>query len=149
MNQGFHFLRHCRNNHVEKCLCFLPPAIEVGETRPIQVDTKSTGKPDAPCKVSVTTPKGKTADLPMKPAPEGFETLFAPLEPGPHIVNVDFAGKPVPDSPFSVDVMPAPEIGAVTVSGLETRKFAHHEEKKLYITYIYLYFGSLPLYSNE
>ena len=61
----------------------------------MQVDTKSTGKPDAPCKVSVTTPNGQSAVLPTKATPEGYETLFAPLEPGPHIVNVDFAKKDV------------------------------------------------------
>lgn len=113
-------------------------AIEVGETRPVQVDTKSTGKPDAPCKVSVTTPNGKSADLPTKATPDGYETLFAPLEPGPHIVNVDFAGKPVPDSPFKVDVKPAPEVGAVSVKGLETRKFEHHGESVLYLYILHL-----------
>lgn len=102
---------------------FYSPAIEVGETRPVEIDTSSTGKPDAPCRVSVTNPKGQTAELPTKPTPSGYETLFAPLEQGPHLVKVDFANQPVPDSPFSVDVMPAPDVSAVTVAGLETRKF--------------------------
>ncbi|XP_053377764.1 filamin-A-like isoform X5 [Mercenaria mercenaria] len=98
----------------------LEKPVDVGETRPITIDTSSTGKPDAPCRVSVTNPKGKTAELPAETAPEGYKTLFAPLEPGPHKVNVEFAGQPVPDSPFSVDVMPAAEVGAVQVKGLET-----------------------------
>ena len=115
----------------------------------MQVDTKSTGKPDAPCKVSVTTPNGQSAVLPTKATPEGYETLFAPLEPGPHIVNVDFAGKPpVPDSPFSVDVKPAPEVGAVSVTGLESRKFKHHGTN-LHILYILYTIWQSPLYSNE
>lgn len=101
----------------------------MGETRPVTIDTSSTGKPDAPCRVSVTNPQGKTAELPAKTSPEGYETLFAPLEPGPHKVNVEFAGQPVPDSPFSVDVMPAAEAGAVIVAGLETRKLVHHGTK--------------------
>jgi hypothetical protein len=76
--------------------------------------------------VSVTNPKGKTAELPAKTSPEGYQTLFAPLEPGPHVVNVEFAGQKVPDSPFNVDVMPAAEVGAVQVTGLDTRKWVHH-----------------------
>ncbi|XP_052286873.1 filamin-A-like isoform X5 [Dreissena polymorpha] len=98
----------------------LETPIEVGENRPITIDTSSTGKPDAPCKVSVTNPKGKTIELPTKTKPEGYETVFAPLEPGPHKVNVEFAGQPVPDSPFKVDVKPAVEVGSVQVVGLET-----------------------------
>ncbi|KAL4226921.1 hypothetical protein ACF0H5_014899 [Mactra antiquata] len=98
----------------------LEKPIDLGETRPVVIDTSSTGKPDAPCKVSVTNPKGQTAELPSQQTPQGYETLFAPLEPGPHVVKVDFAGQPVPDSPFNVDVMPAAEVGAVTVAGLET-----------------------------
>lgn len=120
----------------------------MGETRPVQVDTKSTGKPDAPCKVSVTTPNGKSAELPTKATPEGYETLFAPLEPGPHIVNVDFAGKPVPDSPFSVDVKPAPEVGAVNVTGLDSRKSKHHGMNHMYYIFI-IYAESLFTARNE
>ncbi|XP_052780237.1 filamin-A-like isoform X2 [Mya arenaria] len=98
----------------------LESPIEVGETRPITIDTSATGKPDAPCKVSVTNPKGKTVEIPVSQKPNGYDTAFAPLEPGPHKVNVEFAGKPVPDSPFKVDVKPAPEVGTVQVLGLET-----------------------------
>lgn len=117
--------------YVGVCMCcmlsehltrFCTPAIEVGETRPISIDTSSTGRPDAPCRVSVTNPKGQTMELPLSQKPDGYDTLFAPLEPGPHKVNVEFAGQPVPDSPFKVDVKPAPEVGAVQVLGLESRK---------------------------
>jgi filamin len=100
-------------------------AIEVGEPRPITINTLSTAKPDAPCFVSVTNPRGQTAELPTKPGPEGYTTTFAPVEPGPHKVNVAFAGQELPKSPYPVKVEPRANVGAVTVRGLEKRKLAH------------------------
>ena len=102
---------------------FCQIAIEVGENRPIEIDTSSTGRPNAPCRVSVTNPQGKTAELPTKQKPTGYETLFAPLEPGPHLVHVNFNQQEVPKSPFSVKVEPKADVGQVKVMGLETRKF--------------------------
>lgn len=102
---------------------FCQLAVEVGENRPIEIDTSSTGRPDAPCRVSVTNPKGQTAELPTNKKPSGYETLFAPIEPGPHLVHVNFNQKEVPKSPFSVNVEPKADIGKVQVTGLETRKF--------------------------
>lgn len=100
-------------------------AIEVGEPRPVQINTASTGKPDAPCRVIVTTPKGQMGELPVQQTPEGYTTTFAPLEPGPHKVNVNFNNQEVPKSPFPVNVTPKANVGAVTVKGLETRKLLH------------------------
>lgn len=54
---------------------------------------------------------------------EGYHTVFAPVEPGLHKVNVNFAGKEVPRSPFKVNVEPAVNVGAVEVKGLERRKY--------------------------
>ena len=104
---------------------FYQSAIEVGENRPIDIDTSATGKPDAPCQVMVATPYGQMAELPTYPKPTGYETLFAPLEPGPHLVHVAFNEKEIPNSPFSVNVEPRTEVGRVHVMGLETRKFGH------------------------
>ena len=96
----------------------------MGEPRPVTINTKSTGKPDAPCRVTVTTPKGKTVEVPTQKKPEGYGTTFTPTEQGPHKVSVNFAGQEVPRSPFPVDVLPKANIGAVKVKGLETRKFS-------------------------
>ena len=92
------------------------------EVRPIQVHTVAAGRPDAPCFMSATNPVGEVKELPLQKIPEGYQALFAPLEPGPHLVNVNFAGKPVPKSPFSVNVEPKVDVAAVDVLGLETRK---------------------------
>lgn len=97
-------------------------AIQVGESRPVQINTAMTGKPDAPCQATVTNPKGQKVNLLMQQTPEGYQTVFAPMEPGPHKVNVNFAGKEVPKSPFNVQVEPAVDVGAVEVLGLEKRK---------------------------
>lgn len=72
--------------------------------------------------MSVTNPHGQTAELPVKRAPEGYATTFAPLEPGPHKVNVAFANQELPKSPYPVKVEPRANVGAVTVKGLEKRK---------------------------
>lgn len=112
-------------------------AIEVGEMRPIDIITKSMPKKDAPCKVTCTSPMGKTVELPLKKSPEGYTTSLTPTEPGPHKVTVDFDKKPVPQSPFSVEVVPKggkskrpgkdqPD-GAITVKGLDSRKFPGKE----------------------
>lgn len=104
--------------------CYYLLAIEVGEPRPISINTLSTGKPDAPCKVTVTNPKGKVVELPTQKKPEGYGTVFTPTEQGPHKVNVNFAGQEVPKSPFNVTVQPKANVGAVKVKGLETRKLS-------------------------
>ena len=93
------------------------------EVRPITVDTTAAGRPDAPCQITASNPRGEIIELPTQQIPEGFQTMFAPLEPGPHLVNVNFAGKEVPKSPFAVTVEPKVDVGAVDVLGLETRKW--------------------------
>lgn len=87
-------------------------------------------KKDAPCKVTVTTPKRKTVELPMKKTPEGYTTTWTPTDQGPHKVDVNFDSKPVPNSPFDVEVVPKGTKSAkkeeptaeITVKGLDTRK---------------------------
>ena len=98
-------------------------AIKVGEPRPITVVTSSTGKPDAPCCIKVTNPRGQTMELPARKIPEGYTATLAPSEVGPHRVNVDFNGKEVPKSPFNVMAEPAIDFNKVKVTGLEQRKF--------------------------
>jgi len=112
--------------NTEPCLAhedFVFLAIQVGEARPVTVNTVMTGKPDAPCQATVTTPKGQKVNLIMQQTPEGYQTVLAPMEPGPHKVNVNFAGKEVPKSPFTVQVEPAVDVGAVDVIGLDKRKY--------------------------
>lgn len=97
-------------------------AIQVGEVRPIQIKTISTGRPDAPCYVTVTNPKGQNINLLMSQTTEGYQTVLAPMEPGPHKLSVNFAGKEVPRSPFMVNVEPAVDFDSIYVKGLERRK---------------------------
>lgn len=85
--------------------------------------TSTTGKPDAPCRVFATNPKGKTTELPTRKIPEGYTATLAPQETGPHRVNVEFNGKEVPKSPFNVMAEPAIDFNKVKVTGLDARKF--------------------------
>ena len=96
------------------------PAVELGEHRPVTIDTSGTGKPGAPCKVTVTAPSGKKDTLLLNKTPVGQETVFTPSEVGPHKVSVEFANLEVPGSPFSVTVEKIES--KTTVTGLETRK---------------------------
>lgn len=70
----------------------------------------------------MTNPKGKTFDLPVTTTDKAFETTITPREVGPHKVHVEYNGKEIPDSPYTVDVMKPIDISKVTVSGLDTRK---------------------------
>lgn len=88
--------------------------------RPVTV---TGGKPEAPCKVTATSPKGKPSDIPTKKIKDGYEATFAPLEEGPYKIKVEQAGKEVPGSPFGVEVKPKTDVTKIEVKGLETRKF--------------------------
>ena len=93
-------------------------------------------KKDVPCKASVTNPKGKTVELPLKKSPEGFTTTWKPDEKGPHKVAIDYDGKPVPKSPFPVEVVPkgAKPKTVITVKGLDTRKY--HNNKHHFLIHL-------------
>ena len=81
-------------------------AVEVGEIRPIKVDTAKCGVVDAPCQITATNPLGAVRELPLQKTPTGYEGQFAPLEEGPHLVAVKYAGKELPKSPFPVSAVP-------------------------------------------
>ena len=85
--------------------------------------TAETGKPNEPCQVTDIGPRGDMKPLPVKKTPEGYETLYAPLEVGPHMIKVEYAGKEVPKSPFPVQVQPKGKEAPVKVKGLEARKW--------------------------
>ena len=103
-------------------LIYLNLAIPLGETRKITIITKETGRVNALCKVTVTTPKGDTESLPVEPQTEGYDCLFTPTMPGKHKVKIEYAGKDVPNSPFTINVETI-DVSKVLVKGLETRKF--------------------------
>ena len=107
---------------VPTCPTLMFIAIQVGEVRPIHINTVSTGKPDAPCFATVTNPKGQNINLLLTQTTEGYQTILAPMEPGPHKLSVKFAGKEVPKSPFNVLVEPAVDMDMIQVKGLERRK---------------------------
>lgn len=81
-------------------------AVEVGEIRPVQIDTAESGVVDAPCQVTSTNPMGQVRELPIQATPRGYQAQFAPMETGPHKVAVKYANKEVPKSPFQVQAVP-------------------------------------------
>ena len=50
--------------------------------------------------------------------------MFTPKVPGKHTVKIEFAGKEVPNSPFTVHVETI-DVSKVLVKGLETRKLSY------------------------
>ena len=82
--------------------------------------THETGRPDAPCSVTALTPTGKSEDIPTAKNPEGYECIFTPKEKGDHKVKVTYAGKEVPDSPFTVKIETI-DVSGVKVKGLDKR----------------------------
>lgn len=115
-----------------RSLCVL--AVQVGERRPVYIKTINTGKPEAPCQAIMTNPKGQKVNMLLQQTTEGYQTVFSPVEPGPHKVSVSFAGKEVPRSPFAVNVEPAVNVGAVEVKGLERRKLCWGSSSQLCFT---------------
>jgi filamin len=94
-------------------------AVEVGEIRPVTIETAQTGVVDAPCQVTATNKVGQVRELPLKPTPQGYEAQFAPLEEGEHLVAVKYAGKEVPKSPFPVKAVRPSEMVKAYGPGLE------------------------------
>lgn len=83
--------------------------------------------PEAPCQAFFETPRGQKHSLVLTQTTEGYQTIFAPHEPGPHKLYVSFNGQEVPKSPYYVNVEHAIEVGAVEVSGLDKRKFKNNK----------------------
>jgi len=80
--------------------------MKVNEERPVEIITKDAGKSDTPAKMSVVSPTNKKKDVPVKESPNGYKANLKLSEPGPHKVSVTYAGKEVPDSPYTVKVVP-------------------------------------------
>ncbi|XP_069142475.1 filamin-A-like isoform X2 [Argopecten irradians] len=84
----------------------LDKPMKVKEPRQVDIVTTAAGKSDTPAKLSVISPSGATKEVPVKETPQGYTAAVTMLEPGPHKVKVDYNGKEVPKSPFTVDVQP-------------------------------------------
>ena len=120
-------------------------AIQVGEKRQIQIlaPTKKEGRfgPEPSVTVTATTPKGRTSDLPVAKTPTAFETTYGPHETGPHKLKVEYCGKEVPGSPFTIAVEKKMDeaMAKVQVFGLDTRKWALLFEINSSLKAIFLY----------
>ena len=75
----------------------------VGREVPFKIATAGAGPGET--KVNLTRPNGQTEQCPTESTPDGVASKFTPTEVGPHTVNVTFAEKPIPSSPFKVDAV--------------------------------------------
>ena len=100
----------------------------MGEKRQIQIlaPVKKEGRfgPEPYCTIVATTPKGRTSELPIAKTSTAFETTYSPHEVGPHKLKIEYVGKDVPGSPFTIDVEKKMDeaMAKVQVLGLDTRK---------------------------
>ena len=70
-------------------------------------EVKTTGAGFGQVECVITDPEGKTSAVPMKlnkVADDLYKCEYCPVKPGPHTVQVLFAGKPIPKAPFKVNV---------------------------------------------
>ncbi|UXI22435.1 G-protein coupled receptor 158 [Sarcoptes scabiei] len=86
-----------------------PTGPQVGKQTHFDVDTNGAGIGQV--EVVITDPKGKTNSVPMRLRQDGddekkYRCEYVPQLEGPHQVQVNFAGKPVPQSPFKTTVAP-------------------------------------------
>lgn len=89
--------------------------IRVGKEVDFDIITAGAGKGQV--LVNISSPTGKVMAAHVEETIDGYAAKFTALEPGPHTVNVMFAGQPVPRSPFRVlaikdaAVAPPPVVG--------------------------------------
>lgn len=72
-------------------------------------DVYSTDAGNGLAEVVITDARGRSDAVPVslkQTTPGKYRCEYVPREPGPHSVNVLFAGRPVPNSPFAVNVLP-------------------------------------------
>ncbi|XP_027200604.2 filamin-A-like [Dermatophagoides pteronyssinus] len=86
-----------------------PKGPQVGKQTYFDVDTNGAGIGQV--EVVITDPNGKTNSVPMRLRQDGddekkYRCEYVPQLQGPHQIAVNFAGKPVPQSPFKTNVAP-------------------------------------------
>ncbi|XP_048239132.1 filamin-A-like isoform X3 [Haliotis rufescens] len=86
----------------------LEPKMPIGVTSEIGII--SAGLPKANATVTVTSPTGKTRDMPVTETIDGHAAKVSFNEPGPHKVDVTYGGAPVPKSPFKVEAFRPPKV---------------------------------------
>ncbi|KAI2800805.1 hypothetical protein BLOT_012377 [Blomia tropicalis] len=86
-----------------------PKGAQVGKQSHFDIDTTNAGVGQV--EVQITDPKGKINSVPLRVRQDGddekkYRCEYVPQLEGPHQISVNFAGKPVPNSPFKTTVAP-------------------------------------------
>lgn len=81
---------------------FIHRQTEIPVGKEVDFDIITTGAGKGKVQVIVTSPSGKVMAARIEETIDGFAAKFTAVEPGPHSVQVMFAGQPVPRSPFRV-----------------------------------------------
>ena len=95
--------------------------IPVGKLQDFDIITTGAGKGQV--EVTIVSPSGQVMAARVDETIDGFAAKFTLSEPGPHQVNISFAGQPVPTSPRTVSgvidkkVKPSAQPGKVKAYG--------------------------------
>lgn len=79
--------------------------LEIPVGKEVDFDIITTGAGKGQVQVMVVSPSGKVMAAKVEETIDGFAAKFTPAEPGPHNVNINFAGQPVPRSPVRVEAV--------------------------------------------
>lgn len=82
-----------------------PNLVEIPVGKEVDFDIITTGAGKGQVQVMVVSPSGKVMAAKVEETIDGFAAKFTPCEPGPHNVNINFAGQPVPRSPVRVEAV--------------------------------------------
>ena len=99
------------------------PAVEIPVGKLQDFDIITTGAGKGQVEVTIVSPSGQVMAARVEGTIDGFAAKFTLSEPGPHQVNISFAGQPVPTSPRTVQgvldkaVKPTAQPGKVKAFG--------------------------------
>jgi len=83
-----------------------PKGNRVGEEAEFKIFTEGAGGGNGEPKVMIMAPGGSPEKNTLKKVDNYYTCVYKPIKPGLYIVTVQYAGQPIPKSPFRVDVAP-------------------------------------------
>ncbi len=87
--------------------------LEIPVGKEVDFDIITTGAGKGQVQVTIVSPSGKVMAARVEETVDGFASKFTCAEPGPHTVQVTFAGQQVPRSPFQVNAFKDEKVAPV------------------------------------
>jgi len=101
---------YCLAPDAKKCYAtgrgIQPKGLRVGEDADFKIFTEGAGGGNGEPRVMIMGPGGTPEKNTLKKVDNYYSCVYKPMKPGMYIVTVQYAGQPIPKSPFKVDVAP-------------------------------------------